>query len=613
MRQEQVVEGALPAKHHEVGKHKKKTDRKALVTSAANSANYHTRGKGRNSKKNYPPCQHCGKIGHPPFKCWKRPDAKCSKCNQLGHEAVICRSNLQKLEEVHIADQDEEDRMFVATCLLTKSSSESWLIDSGCTNHMTPDKTLFKDLKLSKVTKVRIGNGDYISVKGSGTVAVTTSSGTKTISDVLYVPEIDQNLLSVGQLLEKGFKVTFEDFYCLIYDATGKETLRVKMRGKSFSYDPTEEEQIAFFNKACTTEIWHKRLGHCHLQRILKMKKTDMIRGMPELDNHLPNCVACHFGKQNRLSFPNSTWRASQKLHLIHSDVAGPQRTPSLQVRSGWVFWKFKKMVENQSDYKIQALRSDNGREYTSTKFDLFCEEAGIEHQLTVPYTPEQNGVSERRNRSIMEMDRCMLHEKELPKTFWAKAANTAVFLQNRLPTKALKDKTPFEAWYGYKPSLSFLKVFGCMCFTHVPQVKRDKLDKKAIPGIFVGYSSVSKAYKVYHPQTGKMTISRDVQFNKDEKWNWMILQKKDMSQKPKDVFFETTDDWLNELEDDPSVRGSGIFSWSSKKQEIVAQSTAETEFIAATAAANQTLWLKKMMRDLHMEQENSTEFFVDN
>ncbi|XP_072094084.1 uncharacterized mitochondrial protein AtMg00710-like [Arachis hypogaea] len=85
-----------------------------------------------------------------------------------------------------------------------------------------------------------------------------------------------------------------------------------------------------------------------------------------------------------------------------------------------------------------------------------------------------------------MEMARCMLHEKELPKEFWAEAANTAVFLQNRLPSKALKDKTPFEAWYGYKPSLTFLKVFGCVCFAHVPQVKRDKLDKKAIPGIFI-------------------------------------------------------------------------------------------------------------------------------
>ncbi|KAH1114557.1 hypothetical protein J1N35_007935 [Gossypium stocksii] len=85
MRQERVVEGALPTKHHEVGKHKKKTDRKVQVTSVANSVNYHTQGKGRNPKKNYPPCQHFGKIGHPPFKCWKRPDAKCSKCNQLGH------------------------------------------------------------------------------------------------------------------------------------------------------------------------------------------------------------------------------------------------------------------------------------------------------------------------------------------------------------------------------------------------------------------------------------------------------------------------------------------------------------------------------------------------
>ena len=113
------------------------------------------------------------------------------------------------------------------------------------------------------------------------------------------------------------------------------------------------------------------------------------------------------------------------------------------------VFVKFKKMVENQSGCKIQFLRSDNGKEYTSTQFNLFCEEAGIEHQLTTPYTPQQNGVSERRNRYVMEMARCMLHEKEMPKHFWAEAANTTVFLQNRLPLKALIDKTPFEAWYG--------------------------------------------------------------------------------------------------------------------------------------------------------------------
>ena len=109
----------------------------------------------------------------------------------------------------------------------------------------------------------------------------------------------------------------------------------------------------------------------------------------------------------------------------------------------------------------------------------MFCEEAGIEHQLTAPYTPQQKGVSERKNQTIMEMVRCMLHEKGLPKEYWAEATNTAVFLLNRLSTKAVNGKTPFETWYGYKPSLKNFKVFGCLCFTYVPRIKRDRLDKK--------------------------------------------------------------------------------------------------------------------------------------
>ena len=221
-------------------------------------------------------------------------------------------------------------------------------------------------------------------------------------------------------------------------------------------------------------------------------------------------------------------------------------------------------MVETKSGSKIQFLRSDNGKEYTSAQFNLFCEEAGIEHQLTAPYTLEQNGVSERRNRSVMEMARCMLHEKELPKQFWAEAANTTVFIQNRLPTKALQDKTPFEAWYEYKPSLTFLKVFGCVCFAHVPKVKRDKLDKKALLSIFVGYSSVSKAYKVYHPQIETLTITRDVHFNEDQQWDWKNPPKTSGSRSLiEDTHPEkqTTELCLNELEDDPSIRGTRLLS----------------------------------------------------
>ncbi|KAA8514992.1 hypothetical protein F0562_018221 [Nyssa sinensis] len=113
------------------------------------------------------------------------------KCNQLGHEDVICKGKAQQQKvEAQVVDQDVEDQLFVATCFASNSSSESWLIDSGCTNHMTYDKELFKELESTTITKVRIGNGDHIAIKGKGTIAIESCLGTKTISDVLYVQEI---------------------------------------------------------------------------------------------------------------------------------------------------------------------------------------------------------------------------------------------------------------------------------------------------------------------------------------------------------------------------------------------------------------------------------------
>ena len=170
----------------------------------------------------------------------------------------------------------------MAKCVPSKTAtSKCWLIDSGCTNHMTYDGTLFKELKPTKATKIKVGDGRYISAKWKGIVAITTNSGTKIILDVLYIPEIDQNLLSVGQLLKKGFMVFFKNGYCYIYDAA-----------KSFSFDPTMSEYIAFPAKADVTEIWHKRLGHCHLQRMLKLKKKDLTKGLPSLADYLLNWFA---------------------------------------------------------------------------------------------------------------------------------------------------------------------------------------------------------------------------------------------------------------------------------------------------------------------------------
>ncbi|XP_019257892.1 PREDICTED: uncharacterized protein LOC109236130 [Nicotiana attenuata] len=268
MRQDGMVEGAL-------------------------AANHKTQSKG-NNVKNYPPCQHCGKKGDPPFKCWKRPDAKCKICNQLGHEAVICKDKYQKHEaDAQVANEEEEDHLFVATILSTKKS-DFWLIDSGCTNHITYDRNLFNDFTSIGNKKVRIGNGDYILAKGKGTVAIPTNSGTKKISNVLYVPDIDQNLLSVGQLMEKGFKVSFEDKYCFIYDATGLEILRVKMRGNSPTEDICENKvrkKLSIFQKM---QFWKKvDKSQGKMQMKLKNEPTYFINNHEMQQNTEVNSIHC--------------------------------------------------------------------------------------------------------------------------------------------------------------------------------------------------------------------------------------------------------------------------------------------------------------------------------
>ncbi|MCO5556563.1 hypothetical protein L7F22_010113 [Adiantum nelumboides] len=162
---------------------------------------------------------------------------------------------------------------------------------------------------------------------------------------------------------------------------------------------------------------------------------------------------------------------------------------------------------------KVQTLRTDRGGEYMSGAFKDFLGKKGIKHQCTMPYTPQQNGVAERKNMSLMEMARCMLKAKSLPHKLWMEAVACAAHVLNRCPTRALKTITPYESWYDRKPSVSYLRVFGCLAYAHIPQQLRGKLDDKAIKCIFVGYSSGSKGYRLYNPATNKIFESRDVIF----------------------------------------------------------------------------------------------------
>ncbi|RVW91591.1 Copia protein [Vitis vinifera] len=159
-----------------------------------------------------------------------------------------------------------------------------------------------------------------------------------------------------------------------------------------------------------------------------------------------------------------------------------------------YVFKSFKKMVETQSGQKVK---------------------------LTTPYSPQQNGVYERKNRTVMEMAKCMLFEKKLPKLLWAEAVSTSVYLLNRLPTKSVQSKTPIEAWSVVKPSVKHLKVFSSLCYLYVPSIKRGKLDERAEKGVFVGYAAESKGYIIYSLSRMKIVISRDVYFDENSYWNW--------------------------------------------------------------------------------------------
>ncbi|XP_039169760.1 uncharacterized protein LOC120293987 [Eucalyptus grandis] len=181
------------------------------------------------------------------FRCWKRLDARCRRCHKLGHMEAICKGKAyqQTGEAQVVVSEVDEEHLFVASAGEYSVENSTWLIDSGCTNNMTSNLELFKSKNKTVKSKVRIGNGQHIEVQGKGVVAVKGNQGVKLIRDVLFVPNIDQNLLSVGQLVEKGYIVKFEGRECLIKDTDSNEVLRVQMRDKSFVFKPNEMQQMA--------------------------------------------------------------------------------------------------------------------------------------------------------------------------------------------------------------------------------------------------------------------------------------------------------------------------------------------------------------------------------
>ncbi|UYV68769.1 hypothetical protein LAZ67_6000770 [Cordylochernes scorpioides] len=506
-------------------------------------------------------CSFCHKPNHSKEECWHYQ--KRNNSNKEYKYENFRRENVPKYTNQSSVTQEQSTNQRTTkgpnpkalNCTQREASVHNWFIDSGATSHMAYDESFFTELNREQTQNVVVANGNKLQVKGigQGEIKVITPQGktdTLLLTKVLYIPELTDNLLSVSAATSNGCKVTFNRDWCTIErDNTalangildnGMYRLHLDDNPQTRTFKANVAKQNHCKNKNCLM-LWHDRLGHRNIESIKKIRNENLARGL-SLNNcsHSTDCVQCIQGKLTETPFPKKTeYRATETLQLVHSDICGPLPTNSLSGKRYFItftddYSRYTKVYllkgkdeayEKIKDYvisahtefgkNIQTIRTDNGREYVNRQVEDFLNQSGIKHQLTVPYSPAQNGVAERKNRSLMEMTRCMLFDSGLPQSLWAEAVTTANYLHNRIPSKAT-DKTPFELWTNRKPSLKHLKRFGCKAFAYIPKIKRNKLDSKVIEEIFLGYDDRSKGYRILH-DTDNITISRSVKFLEKE------------------------------------------------------------------------------------------------
>lgn len=285
-------------------------------------------------------------------------------------------------------------------------------------------------------------------------------------------------------------------------------------------------------------DTWHFRLGHVSLDGVNRLIKDGVIEADSKMVSR--SCEVCVLGKSKKLTYPSGKHTSKSALDYAHSDIWGPAQTTSvggcryflsivddysrkiwlyIMKEKSYAFSRFRdwcKEVEVEKNATLKCLRTDNGLEFLSNEFSDFCKMKGIKRHRTVPNNPQQNGVAERANRTILERVRCMLISSGMPARFWGEAAATAVVLMNKCPTSATHFQTPDFRWYGHHGNYTILISFGCRAYSHI---KQGKLEPKAIKCVLLGYQTGVKGYRLWSMEPGmqKVVISRDVTFRESE------------------------------------------------------------------------------------------------
>ncbi|KAL8092628.1 hypothetical protein AgCh_034770 [Apium graveolens] len=330
----------------------------------------------------------------------------------------------------------------------------------------------------------------------------------------------------------RGNRVILKGDYLWVFDKSERLLMKVK-RSPNRLYKlmiETVKPRCLLSSSDEVARLWHLRLGHVNYKAMALMSKEHMVRGFPRITLYNNICDGCLMEKQTRKNFPSqSNYSAAHVLNLVHGDLCGPISPQTAHgnkyffllvddySRYMWVymlkrkdealdtFKSFCALVGNKPGKKVKVFRNDRGGEYSSNEFKSYGEENGIQTQYTAPYTPQQNEVVERHNRTVVKMARSCLKEIEVPSKLWGEAVRHVVYLLNRLPMRALSGKTPFKAWFSEKPNIGYIRVFGCIVHMKVPSNQTGKLDDRSIEVINLGKEPKTKAYRLYDPTSNKV------------------------------------------------------------------------------------------------------------
>nr|GFA50861.1 putative ribonuclease H-like domain-containing protein [Tanacetum cinerariifolium] len=411
------------------------------------------------------------------------------------------------------------------------------VIDSGCSRHITENMSYLSNFKEL--------NGGYVAFGGNPKGGKITGKGKiKTgkldFDDVYFVKELKFNLFSVLQMCEKKNSVLFTNTECIILSSDFKlpdasqVLLRVPRENNMYNVNLKNiipsGDLTCLFAKATLDEsnLWHKRLGHVNFKTINKLVNRNLVRGLPyKVFTNDNSCVACKKGKQHRASCKAMTVSSvDQPLFRLHMDLFGPTFVKSLSKKSyclvitddysrfSWVFFLVSKDetpsvlktfiigLENLLSLKVKIIRCDNRTEFKNSDLNQLCGVKGIKREFSVPRTPQQNGIAERKYRTLIEAARTLLADLLLPIPFWVEIVNTACYVQNRVLVTKPHNKTPYELLHGRLPSIGFMRPFGYPITILNTLDPLGKFQGKVDEGFLVGYSVCSKAFRVFNSRT---------------------------------------------------------------------------------------------------------------